>query len=118
MLAVVTAVLHHPAFDIFIREHATATSHSICLHVPLLLHCSAYLEAEVDVDNPDRPVYLLGESFGAVLALAVASAKTDLVDRLVLVNPATSYETSIWPRLGPVLAKLPDVSLLYQSQAA
>ena len=63
----------------------------------------------MDVDNPDRPVYLLGESFGAVLALAVAAAKTDLVDRLVLVNPATSYEASIWPRLGPVLANLPDV---------
>ena len=63
----------------------------------------------MDVNDPDRPVYLLGESFGAVLALAVAAAKTDLVDRLVLVNPATSYENSIWPRLGPALAKLPDV---------
>lgn len=73
--------------------------------------CSAYLDAEVDVDDPDRPVYLLGESFGAVLALAVAAAKSDLVDRLVLVNPATSYENSIWPRLGPALAKLPDVCL-------
>ena len=71
-----------------------------------------YLEAEVDVDDPDRPVYLLGESFGAVLALAVAHDKTDLVDRLVLVNPATSYEKSIWPRLGPALAKLPDVSFI------
>lgn len=68
----------------------------------------AYLEAEVDIDDPERPVYLLGESFGAVLALAVAHAKTDLVDRLVLVNPATSYEQSIWPRLGPALANLPD----------
>lgn len=65
----------------------------------------------MDIDDPDRPVYLLGESFGAVLTLAVAAAKTDLVDRLVLVNPATSYENSIWPRLGPALAKLPDVSL-------
>lgn len=73
-------------------------------------HCRAYLEAEVDIDDPERPVYLLGESFGAVLALAVAHAKTDLVDRLVLVNPATSYEQSIWPRLGPALANLPDVS--------
>ena len=68
----------------------------------------------MDVNDPDRPVYLLGESFGAVLALAVASAKTDLVDRLVLINPATSYEASIWPRLGPALAKLPDVSLHLQ----
>ena len=81
-----------------------------------VLECSAYLDAEVDIDDPDRPVYLLGESFGAVLALAVAAAKTDLVDRLVLVNPATSYENSIWPRLGPALAKLPDVCPLLHSQ--
>lgn len=81
-----------------------------------VLDRSAYLEAEVDTDDPDRPVYLLGESFGAVLALAVAAAKTDLVDRLVLVNPATSYENSIWPRLGPALAKLPDVCLCGHSQ--
>ena len=78
--------------------------------------CSAYLDAEVDVDDPDRPVYLLGESFGAVLALAVAAAKNNLVDRLVLVNPATSYENSIWPRLGPALAKLPDVCPCCHSQ--
>ena len=65
----------------------------------------------MDVNEPERPVYLLGESFGAVLALAVAHDKTDLVDRLVLVNPATSYEKSIWPRLGPALANLPDVSI-------
>ena len=75
----------------------------------LLLDCSAYLDAEVDKADPNRPVYLLGESFGAVLTLAVAAARNDLVDRLVLVNPATSYENSIWPRLGPALAKLPDV---------
>ena len=65
----------------------------------------------MDVDKPDRPVYLLGESFGAVLALAVAHDKPDLVDRLVLVNPATSYEKSIWPRVGPLLAEVPDVRL-------
>ena len=82
-----------------------------------VLACSAYLDAEVDIDDPDRPVYLLGESFGAVLALAVAAAKTDLVDRLVLVNPATSYENSIWPRLGPALAKLPDVRPCCHPQA-
>ena len=74
--------------------------------------CRRYLEAEVDINDPDRPVYLLGESFGAVLALAIAHDKTDLVDRLVLVNPATSYEQSIWPRLGPALANLPEVTLV------
>ena len=75
-----------------------------------ILACRKYLEEEIDVDQPERPVYLLGESFGAVLALAVAQAKPDLVDRLVLVNPATSYEKSIWPRIGPLLTQVPDVS--------
>ena len=88
-----------------------ACTHGQTASADLLGICRAYLEQEVDVDKPERPVYLLGESFGAVLALAVAHDKPDLVDRLVLVNPATSYEKSIWPRVGPLLAQVPDVSL-------
>lgn len=59
--------------------------------------------------DPQRPVYLLGESFGAVLALAVAAQRPDLVDRLVLVNPATSFQRSVWPSLGPLLPRVPKV---------
>lgn len=29
------------------------------------------------------------------------------VDRVVLVNPATSFEDSAWPSLGPLLSALP-----------
>ena len=58
---------------------------------------------------PERPVYLLGESFGGVLALAVAEARPDLVDRVVLVNPATSFSRSLWPALGPFLPRVPKV---------
>lgn len=58
---------------------------------------------------PDRPAYLLGESFGGVLALAVAQARPDLVDRVVLVNPATSFPRSVWPALGPLLPRVPKV---------
>lgn len=58
---------------------------------------------------PERPVYLLGESFGGVLALAVAEARPDLVDRVVLVNPATSFPRSLWPMLGPFLPQVPKV---------
>ena len=54
-----------------------------------------FLRDEVPRHSPTRPVYLLGESFGGVLALAVAAAAPELVDRLVLVNPATSFETSL-----------------------
>jgi hypothetical protein len=30
-----------------------------------------------------------------------------LVDRLVLVNPATSFSSSLWPVLGPLLPRVP-----------
>ena len=38
-----------------------------------------YLEIIVMQCPPERPVYLLGESFGGVMALAVAEARPDLV---------------------------------------
>lgn len=64
---------------------------------------ASFLEAEVLLHPPTRPVYLLGESFGGVLALAVGARCPGLVDRLVLINPATSFEDSLWPLLGPIL---------------
>ena len=69
------------------------------------------MAAEVGASEPERPVYVLGESFGAVLALAVAARRPDLVDRLVLVNPATAFQRSVWPRLGPLLPRVPKVLL-------
>ena len=30
--------------------------------------------------------------------------------RLIIVNPATSYERSVWPTVAPILTQLPDVS--------
>ena len=67
------------------------------------------MEGEVSKEPPTRPVYLLGESFGGVLALAVAHERPDLADRLVLVNPATSFPRSVWPVLGPLLPSVPTV---------
>ena len=67
------------------------------------------MEQMVKQSPPERPVYLLGESFGGVLALAVAEARPDLVDRVVLVNPATSFPRSLWPMLGPFLPQVPKV---------
>ncbi|EIE25026.1 alpha/beta-hydrolase [Coccomyxa subellipsoidea C-169] len=66
-----------------------------------------YMDLVVSQSPPERPVYLLGESFGGVLALAVAEARPDLVDRVVLVNPATSFSRSLWPALGPFLPRVP-----------
>ena len=60
-------------------------------------------------ESPTRPVYLLGESFGGTLAIAVAIERPDLADRLILVNPATSFPRSVWPILGPFLHQVPRV---------
>lgn len=38
-----------------------------------------------------RPIYLCGESFGACLALQVATYQPALVERLILINPASSF---------------------------
>lgn len=37
--------------------------------------------------SPNRPIYLVGESLGACLALAVAARNPDIDIALVLVNP-------------------------------
>ncbi|CAM9453397.1 unnamed protein product [Chrysoparadoxa australica] len=54
------------------------------------------------------PAIVVGESFGAVLALGVALAEPDSVERLFLVNPATSFPRTAWPILGQVLANTDD----------
>ena len=56
----------------------------------------------------DGSVYLLGESMGGLLSLGVALRRPDLVDRLVLVNPASSFDRSPWPSVGPLLPSLPE----------
>ena len=68
-----------------------------------------YMDKEVLEQPPERPVYLLGESFGCVLSLAVAAKRPALVDRIVLVNPATSFEKSVWSQIGPLLPAIPRV---------
>ncbi|HEY9637129.1 MAG TPA: alpha/beta hydrolase [Coleofasciculaceae cyanobacterium] len=48
------------------------------------------IEAELN-DRPSRSVYLCGESFGGCLALKVALRSPHLFDRMILINPATSF---------------------------
>ena len=59
-------------------------------------------------NEEDRAVYLLGESMGGLVALGVAQTRPDLVDYLILVNPASSFDRSPWPRVGPLLPNLPE----------
>ncbi|KAL8210008.1 hypothetical protein R6Q57_006740 [Mikania cordata] len=44
--------------------------------------------------SPNKPIYLLGESFGGALALAVAARNPTIDLILILANPATSFERS------------------------
>lgn len=55
---------------------------------------------------PTRPIYLLGESFGGILALAVGAAAPESVDRIVVVNPATSFPESPWASVRTPAADL------------
>lgn len=48
--------------------------------------------------SSSRPVYICGESFGGCLALKVTVAATNIVRRLILVNPASSFNQR--PLLG------------------
>ena len=67
-----------------------------------------YIENEVANSPSDRPIYVMGESFGGILALLLADACGHLcLNRVVLVNPATSFGKSIWASMGDVLPQLP-----------
>lgn len=59
--------------------------------------------------NYRRPVYLCGESFGGCLALKVARTAPELFQRLILVNPASSFNRRPWLGWGGQTARwLPE----------
>ena len=61
-----------------------------------------------DGETKGKRTYLLGESMGGLIALGVAQRRPDLVDDLILVNPASSFDRSPWPAIGPLLPLLPE----------
>ncbi|XP_073131343.1 phytyl ester synthase 2, chloroplastic-like [Henckelia pumila] len=73
-----------------------------CLHIPIRDRTSftdlvKQVEETVRSEyfrKPSRPIYLVGESFGGCLALAVAALNTDVDLKLILANPATSFSKS------------------------
>jgi pimeloyl-ACP methyl ester carboxylesterase len=63
--------------------------------------------------GPARPIYLCGESFGGCLALQLTACHPGLIDRLILVNPASSATRQNWMQWGASLTKrMPE--LVYQ----
>lgn len=86
-----------------------------CLHVssrdrtpfPALLEMVETAVIEEARRRPWRPVYLVGEEFGGVLALAIAARNPELDLLLILANPATSFRDSQLNSLLPLLSNLP-----------
>ena len=56
------------------------------------------IEETVKSENylfPDRPIYLVGESIGACLALEVAGRNPNIDLALILANPGTKFGSDI-----------------------
>lgn len=69
--------------------------------------------------NTNRPVYIIGESFGGMLTAAVAlqvcnqqkkeeyqEEIKETIDGIILVNPATSFDRSSWDTISPFLTTM------------
>ncbi|XP_019437421.1 PREDICTED: acyltransferase-like protein At3g26840, chloroplastic [Lupinus angustifolius] len=82
-----------------------------CLHIPVadqtpFTELVKIVEKTVRSEHqqlPNRPIYLVGESLGGCLALAVAAHIPDIDVVLILANPATSFGRSQWQLLTPLL---------------
>ncbi|KAL9233256.1 hypothetical protein vseg_008277 [Gypsophila vaccaria] len=87
-----------------------------CLHIPVydrtpfkgLVELVEKTVREEHASSPNKPIYLVGDSFGGSLALAVAAhcPTVDLV--VILANPATSVSRSQLKPFFPILEALPD----------
>ncbi|CAL5325472.1 unnamed protein product [Camellia sinensis] len=79
-----------------------------CLHIPIMdrtpfADLVKLVEGTVRSEHnrsPNRPIYLVGESLGGCLALAVAAHNPDIDLELILSNPATCFNKS---QLQPLL---------------
>ncbi|CAK7340881.1 unnamed protein product [Dovyalis caffra] len=87
-----------------------------CLHIPVYDRTPfeglvKFVEETVRVEHalsPNKPIYLVGDSFGGCLALAVAARNPEIDLVLILANPATSFARSQLQPMFPILEALPD----------
>ncbi|KAJ3681288.1 hypothetical protein LUZ60_015777 [Juncus effusus] len=88
-----------------------------CLHIPVhdrtpLEGLVTYIEKTIRSEQSrakGRPVYVIGESIGACLALAVAARNPNLDLVLILANPATSFDKTWFRDISSLLLDvLPD----------
>lgn len=87
-----------------------------CLHIPVKDRTSftglvQLIESTIRSEysrSPKRPIYLVSESLGSCLALAVAARNPDIDLVLISANPATSFRKSQLQILLPLLQGIPD----------
>ncbi|XP_002512271.2 phytyl ester synthase 1, chloroplastic isoform X1 [Ricinus communis] len=87
-----------------------------CLHIPVYNRTPfeglvKFVEETVRLEHalfPDKPIYLVGDSFGGCLALAVAARNPKIDFVVILANPATSFGRSQLQPLLPVLEAFPE----------
>lgn len=87
-----------------------------CLHIPLtdqspFTDLMKLVEETVRLENsrrPNCPIYLVGESFGGCLALALAAHNPDIDLILILANPATCFLKSQLQPFLPLLEIMPQ----------
>lgn len=73
------------------------------------------VKAEVEGDER-RSIYLCGESFGGCLAMKVIERAPELFERLILVNPASSFNRRPWIGWGAQISQhLPTVVYQWSS---
>jgi pimeloyl-ACP methyl ester carboxylesterase len=66
------------------------------------------VKAELESDS-HRSVYLCGESFGGCLAMHVALQAPELFKRIILINPASSFNRRPWINWGSQISRyLPE----------
>ncbi|KAG6438423.1 hypothetical protein SASPL_103366 [Salvia splendens] len=89
-----------------------------CMHIPLadrtpLTDLVRFVKSTVTAEHsraPNRPIYLVGESLGACIALAVAAGNPEIDLALILANPATSFGKSLLEPLSllPLSTMMPE----------
>jgi len=56
------------------------------------------------ISNFPSPVILIGESFGGLLATYISLRAKSHVSKTILVNPATSFDKTVWPAVGNLIS--------------
>ncbi|XXG84147.1 hypothetical protein AAC387_Pa10g1730 [Persea americana] len=87
-----------------------------CMHTPVYDRTPfegllKFVEETVRLEHsasPNKPIYLVGDSFGGSLALAVAARNPGIDLMLILSNPATSFSKSQLQPFLPILEAMPN----------